>query len=199
MKSCRRIAASCGCPKPPFRPAPPEQNDFPERCGGYLTQKIIACGRINHRKRYPLCLSCLPCQARPPFAVLSVCCDGAARVLNALRPCGSTLCLALEIPISVLLRDNCGRQFRVTDAIREELPLTFAECAPDFPMAQPLIQCQVRLSGRCCPRGESECELPLDVCVQGYMLSPCPPPRDCHCPPRLPWYPEPIVNPYCDW
>ena len=196
----------CGCgparPNPPVRPPQEDScNRPPVPCrGGYLMQRIFASGRLHRRQGcYALCLDQLPCSAQPPFTVLEVCSCGMPQWEEL--PCRNrqTLLLQVQIPLQVRLRDGCGQTYMVSSSIVEELPLRYECPSNDCWRGQPYVQASVRLA--CRPRpceANCPCDTPLEVLIEGYILAPCImgcPDRPA-CPPSLPWYPQPMFDPY---
>ena len=177
MKDDRRGGCGCGrpAPRPAERPSPccsrPQDRAGcapPQPCGEYLMQRILASGRVYRRRAcYPVSLNALPEQAQPPFTVLEA--------ASCYAPCWE------EAPC----RDRWGKTLLVT------IPL---ECW----RGQPMVQAAVRLAGRPCPCDCTRCNVPLEVCIEGYLIAPCAVgrPEPTCCPHPLPWYPEPIYDPY---
>ena len=163
-------------------------------------QRILAAGRLHRRRGcYALCLEQLPQQAQPPYTVLDVCVCAPPQWQET--PCGrpQSLPLQVRVPLTVRLRDACGQVYTVSSAIEDELILRY-ECPPsDCWRGQPFVQASVRLAGRACPcEAGCPCDTPLEVIMEGYILAPCAlnrPDRPA-CPPALPWYPQPIFDPY---
>ena len=200
-----RQPSNCGCgprPRPPRpRPEPypppprPEQTPF----GGYLMQRVIAFGRLYRRRAcYPICLSCLPPQAEPPYTVMEAAPCGPPRWEES--PCRDRrgAVLLVTVPLQVRVRDRHGCMYAVSAEIEEELTLR-ATCSPaEYWRGQPYVQASVRLAGRACPCEAKNCEIPLEVSLEGYMLATCMmhPQRTPPCPPERPWYPPPIG--YCE-
>ncbi|MBR3107706.1 MAG: hypothetical protein IKH30_11105 [Clostridia bacterium] len=210
MKDAHRFR-TCGCgrfaarPEPPRpRPLPPEKSECgcappPPSCGEYLMQRILASGRVYRRRTcYPVSLNALPEQARPPFTVL----DAA----SCYAPCWEELpcrdrrgiTLLVTVPLTLRVRDGNGCVYTVSTEIQEELRLRCL--CPDCERwrGQPIVQASARLAGRPCPCDCVRCEVPLEVSIEGYLVAPCAvggPEPPCH-PRPLPWYPEPIYDPY---
>lgn len=211
MKEDRR-GGSCGCGRPAPRPVPrpeprpPERPDcgcapIPAPCGEYLMQRILASGRVYRRRACcPVSLNALPEQAQPPFTVLEVisCCppcweDASCRDRHGMS-------LLVTVPITLRVRDGNGCVYNASSEIQEELRLRSLCSAYECWRGQPMIQAGVRLAGRPCPCECTRCDVPLEVCIEGYLISPCAVGRpETSCRPRqLPWYPEPIYDPYND-
>ena len=210
MKDDHRFR-TCGCgrpmprPEPPRpRPLPPENPDcgcapLPRPCGEYLMQRILASGRVYRRRAcYPVSLNALPEQAQPPFTVLEAASCYAPCWEEA--PCRDRreITLLVTVPLTLRVRDGNGCVYTVSTEIQEELRLRCL--CPEYECwrGQPTVQASVRLAGRPCPCDCLRCEVPLEVCVEGYLIAPSVfgrPEPSC-CPRPLPWYPEPIYDPY---
>lgn len=205
---------SCGCrpyPRPrPACPLPREERPCPpcpeapeplsSCCGGFLMQRIIAVGRLHRRRKCAaLCLDGLPSQAQPPFTVVEVSLRALPSWEEMPRRCPQGLALLVQLPLQVRVRDGCGRTYTVSSAIEEELPLRFECPQNECWRGQPFVQAAVRLAGRACPCGGCQCDVPLEVLLEGYILAPCTLGRPSNgCPPSRPWYPQPIFDPYND-
>ena len=179
------------CPEPQPRPC------FPG--GGFLMQRILACGRLHRRRQcYPLCLAALPDCAEPPLTVLEVSVSGAPQWQEA--PCYQRggVTLLVTVPLCLRLRDARGQLFSVPSRLEEELFLR-ANCAQaEYWRGQIYVQAAVRLAGRATLRCPHEGEVPLEVLIEGYLLSPCAMGGQggpC-CPEPKPWYPQPMFDPY---
>ena len=199
----RPFPCGCGAPLRPPRPPVPDPSPCPPypdaRCGGYLMQRVIAYGRLYRRHAcYPLELGCLPAQARPPFTVLEAALCGPPQWEEAPCRASSAGTLLITLPLRLRVRDENGCVYMITSEIREELCLRCA-CAPKDLLwrGQPFAQASVRLAGRACPCDGDCCEVPLEVAVEGYILSPCMmgAPQDACCPPPKPQYPQF----HCEW
>ena len=102
------------------------------------------------------------------------------------------------VPVTLRVRDGNGCVYTVSTEIQEELRLRCLSPAYECWRGQPMIQASVRLAGRPCPCDCTRCDVPLEVCIEGYLIAPCAvgrPEPSC-CPRPLPWYPEPIYDPY---
>ena len=199
----------CGCggrPLPERRPCPrpePERRPcpFPEAfslgCGGFLMQRIMACGKIHRRcQAFPLCLSSLPEQAQPPFTVLDVCTLSMPRWEEIPSCRQGCLQLRVSIPLQIRLRDGCGRVYTVSAELEEELSLRFEYPPGECWRGQPCVQAAVRLAGRACRCDCRRCDIPLEIMIEGYVLSPCTLGRSpaSPCPEPRSWYPS--FDPY---
>ena len=203
MKEDRRGGCGCGrpAPRPVDRPSrnpccsrPQERPDCapPQPCGEYLMQRILASGRVYRRHAcYPVSLNALPEQAQPPFTVLEAASCYAPCWEEA--PCrdrwGKTL--LVTVPLTLRVRDGNGCVYTVSTEIQEELRLRCLSPAYECWRGQPMIQASVRLAGRPCPCDCTRCDVPLEVCIEGYLIAPCAvgrPEPSC-CPRPLPWYP----------
>ncbi len=203
MKNC---CHSCGPsrPRPDPPPCPPPQR--PDRgcapppcsCGEYLMQRILASGSVYRRRAcYPISLNALPEQAQPPFTILEV--------TSCYSPCWEEapcrdrrgLAFLVTVPVTLRVRDRNGCVYTVSTEIQEELRLRCLSPAYECWRGQPVVQAAVRLAGRPCPCDCGRCEVPLEVCIEGYLIAPSVfgRPEPC-CPRPLPWYPEPIYDPY---
>ncbi len=162
-------------------------------------QRILASGSLRRRRScYPLNLNSLPEQAQPPFTVLEAASCG--------MPCWEEIpgrdrrgvCLLVTVPLSLRVRDGNGCVYCVSTEIQEELLLRY-QCPPyESWRGQPMVQAAVRLAGRPCPCDCVRCNVPLEVCIEGYLIAPCTlnrPEQHC-CSQPLPWFPEPIFDPY---
>ena len=208
MKDDRR--GGCGCGRPAPRPAerpspccsrPQDRADCapPQPCGEYLMQRILASGRVYRRRAcYSISLNALPEQAQLPFTVLEAASCYAPCWEEA--PCrdrwGKTL--LVTIPLTLRVRDGNGCVYTVSTEIQEELRLRCLSPAYECWRGQPMVQAAVRLAGRPCPCDCTRCDVPLEVCIEGYLITPCAVgrPEPTCCPHPLPWYPEPIYDPY---
>ena len=215
MKDDRRGGCGCGrpVPRPEYRPdrnpccprpeppRPPERPDCapPHSCGEYLMQRILANGRVFRRRAcYTVSLNALPEQAQPPFTVLEAvcCCAPCWEEMPCRDRFGKTF--LVTVPLTLRVRDGCGQMYTVPAEIQEELRLRCLAPAYECWRGQPVIQAAARLTGRPCPCDCARCDLPLEVCIEGYLIAPCAvgrPEQPC-CPRPLPWYPEPICDPY---
>ena len=201
----------CGCkqrPDRPFRPAPPPERPScpdvpcdPTPClpGCFLMQRILASGRLHRRRQcYPLCLGDLPSDARPPFTVLDV----AACAFPQWEECPDSgrqgFLFRVTVPLSVRLRDGCGRTYVIQSFLEERLCLRAEGPAAPCWRGQCFVQAAVRLAGRPCPCDDSPCSVPLEVLLEGYSLAPCTVGRSDRpiCPPARPWYPQPMYDRY---
>lgn len=201
-----RQPSSCGCghsqrdyrPRPePYTPPPlpPKPAMGINPCGGYLMQRVIAFGRLYRRREcYPICLNCLPPQAEPPYTLIAACVCGQIRWEECPLRDRRGMSLHVTIPLQVRVRDAQGCMYAVNTEIEEELTLRYT-CPPsECWRGTPYVQAAVRLAGRACPCGSAQCEAPLEVSLEGYMLATCMinPPMTPQCPPDRPWYPPPI-------
>ena len=189
----------CPHPEPPCPPPPERPDCMPRPCGEYLMQRIIASGRIYRRRAcYPVSLNALPEQAQPPFTVLEA--------VSCYAPCWEEapcrdrrgMTLLVTVPLTLRVRDGNGCVYTVSTEIQEELRLRSLSPACEYWRGQPMVQASVRLAGRPCPCDCTRCDVPLEVCIEGYLITPCAvgrPEPSC-CPRPLPWYPEPIYDPY---
>ena len=161
-------------------------------------QRVLGSGKLHRRREcYPLCLE-LPGAADAPFSVLAVWADGAPCYEEL--PCherGAAL-LSVSIPLAVQLRDAAGRCFTLSAAIQEELRLRCACPEQECWRGQIYLQAAARLAGSCCLDGTGCGSLPLELILEGYILTSCmmgapvaPP-----CPEAKPWYPQPGFDPY---
>ena len=160
-------------------------------------QKIIAYGRLHKRRAcVSLCLSGLPDQANTPFTLLDVSVAAPPAWEEMPGKAGRGMALRVRIPLCVHVRDACGCIWAASSALTEEIPLRF-ECPPaECWRGQPYVQAAVRLSGRPCPCDGCACDAPLEVLAEGFILAPCTLGPAPACPPPLPWYPQPIFDPY---
>lgn len=195
----------CGCGRPSYRPQPPPPLPAPDLpdchrppltspvgCSGYLMQRILASGTVHRRRAcYPLNLNLLPQQTRMPFTVLNVICC-ALPTWEEIPYCDRQgLALRVSVPLSVQVRDADGCMYSVSTQIQEELILRFHCPTNECWRGQPMVQAAVRLAGRACTCTDTECEIPLEVFIEGYLVAPCAMGRpESPCPPQLPWYPE---------
>ena len=119
MRSC----SSCRPPCPP--------PDSPPASCAFLMQKILGCGRLHLRQRhYTLCLSGLPCQAKPPFSLLAAAVCGTPGFEET--PCHerNALRLIVTLPLSLRLRDCDGNIYSAAAAIEEAVTLRLNAPAP---------------------------------------------------------------------
>lgn len=212
MKDDRR-PGGCGCGRPMprpdrtpcgSRPRPSENHpcDYaptPGPCGEYLMQRILASGRLARRRAcYPVSLNSLPEQAQPPFTILEA--------VSCYAPCWEEapcrdrwgVTLLVTVPLTLRVRDGNGCVYTVSTEIQEELRLRCLCSASECWRGQPMIQAAVRLAGRPCPCDSLQCDVALEVYIEGYLIAPCAvghPEHNCNTRP-LPWYPEPI-DPCC--
>ena len=175
-----------------------DQNPFSPCCpppsGGYLMQQIVASGQAFLRyQRFDLPLSCLPCDARPPFSITAVRAreDGIIAQREE-DPCRRGLRLKVRVPLYCTVQDACGACFTASSQIEVCVPMRV--CDPrQAARPQAVAAAQARLCRPCgCAEG-----LPaawLDVWVQAWLTA-CRPlyGEGCAapCPPPLPLYPPP--------
>ena len=164
-------------------------------------QRVLASGRVYRRRAcYPVSLNALPEQAQPPFTILEA--------VSRCPPCWEDsscrdrhgMTLLVTVLLTLRIRDGNGCVYTVSTEIQEELRLRCLCSAYECWRGQPMIQASARLAGRPCPCDGLCCDVPLEVCIEGYLISPCTVGRpEASCRPRpLPWYPEPIYDPYID-
>ena len=163
--------------------------------GPFLMQRILASGNLHLRCHpYPLPFDA-PCGARPPFTLLSVAEKGAPCFEE--KPCCEQGCILLcvTLPLEVCLLDSGGRRFTAASQVREEIRLR-QTCPPaEAWRGTFFVQGAARLCRAGCACGKN---VPLDLCIEAYLVSPCavgapcPPP----CPPQKPWYPQPRFDPW---
>lgn len=200
MRSC----SSCRPPCPP--------PDSPPASCAFLMQKILGCGRLHLRQRhYTLCLSGLPCQAKPPFSLLAAAVCGTPGFEEA--PCHerNALRLIVTLPLSLRLRDCDGNIFSAAATIEEAVTLRLqCPCAESW-RGQIVVQGAVRAVHSCGCRGGCGCgegsgcnacaptlEATLETVIDAFLIAPaamgapCAPP----CPEPRPWYPEPPCSPW---
>ena len=177
---------ACCCPecKPP-KLAP---------CQGFLLPKIIASGRTWLRRSCTtLQVDGLPCQAQPPYALVSVSPCGEP----TWDPCpdGRPLRYQVTVPLLCQVRDACGCLHSGRSAISVEVCLSPACPLPECWRCSMMVLPCVRLvcadcSQNCCFTAQ------LEVLVEAYLLrwEPCLSNQPCkpRCP-ELPLYPQP----YC--
>lgn len=205
----------CGCIPRPKRPAPPpidpcrNQEEAlcphpgpypPEGCGSFLMQRILAYGRVHCRHQCcRVSLSSLPSQAMLPVTVLDASVCGQPRWENDCCADFRGARLKITIPLSLRLRDGQGCIYTISSEILETLPLRLYCPQKECWRGQTCVQAAVRLSGRPVTCGCDCCQVPLEILLEGYILAPCTLGRPAvPCPPALPLYPEPIINPYAD-
>ena len=192
MKCCsdRRPGSARPLPRPPASCCAPPG---PWYGGDYLMQRILASGQLHRRcQRYSLCVPPVCDAACGPLTVadVSVCAPPAWED----APCDSRrgLELLVTIPLLLRLRDGRGCLFTVQTILRERLRLTARGSAAECWRGQAQVQAAVRLAGRAqvCPGQENE--VPLEVLLEGFVLSPCAVGPDlCRpCPEDRPWYPR---------
>ena len=197
---------SCGgCKRPAPSALPPAdpcalQTPSCRPAGCFLVQRILASGRLHRRRQcYPLCLRGLPSQAREPVTVLDACADGLPRWAECDERGRCGWMIRVTVPLSLRVRDSAGCTYVIPSSLEEQLRLIPEGPAQQCWRGQCFVQAAVRLAGKCCPCGDSPCSVPLEVLIEGYLLSPCTVGRpDAACPPRLPWYPQPLYDPYRD-
>lgn len=183
---------------PPFPPCHEKTRDERPQYGNcYLMQRILASGRMYRRRQsYPLCLCDLPPEAVPPFTVLEtgVCGPSVWETCDDRRQDR----IRVTVPLSVRIRDGCGRVYMSAAQVTETLCLTGREPPESCWRGQIFVQAAVRLAGRVCPCEKAPCQVPLEVLIEGYILSPCTVgcPENPPCPPSRPWYPRPMFDPY---
>lgn len=184
--------------------SPPCPPPVPSGCScgesRFLLPKILASGKMHrHRQCYPLCLSCLPREAAPPFTVADAIVCG--QPVWQEIPCHERggILLSVTLPLSLSLRDANGCPLNASSSIEEKLRLRFSCRENECWRGQIYVQGAVRL----CGCGSISCDgcgdVPLEVMLEGYILAPCqigspacPPP----CPEGRPWYPQPRFDPW---
>ncbi|MBQ9264844.1 MAG: hypothetical protein IJ189_11650 [Clostridia bacterium] len=182
----------------PAPPCPPMQ----PMCGGYLMQRILACGKLHRRPECVfLCPDQLPRDARPPFTVTDAALCGQPHWEELPCRCRGSIALLVNIPVTLRIRDGCGRQFTVDTTLEAEL--TLRSCAPeaDIWQGQIFVQAAVRPFRGCLPRQGDGRDVAVELIIAGYLLSPCAvpgPDRPNCCPDPRPLYPQPRFDPYGD-
>ena len=188
MRSC----SSCRPPCPP--------PDSPPASCAFLMQKILGCGRLHLRQRhYTLCLSGLPCQAKPPFSLLAAAVCGTPGFVEA--PCHerNALRLIVTLPLSLRLRDCDGNIFSAAAAIEEAVTLRLqCPCAESW-RGQIVVQGAVRAVNSCGCRGGCGCgegggcnacaptlEATLETVIDAFLIAPAAMGAPC-APPCSPW------------
>ncbi len=99
-------------------------HSMPPPGGGYLLQRILACGKLHRRPECVfLCPDLLPRDAQPPFSVpdAAVCSTPQWHELPR-RGC-SGLTLLVNVPVALRLQDRCGRVFQAELPLEAELTL----------------------------------------------------------------------------
>ena len=193
-------------PSPPPRPNPPPapwpapcpDRGWAEGCaslppGGFLMQRILASGRMHRRRQcYPLCLEEVPPEARPPYAVVDAMACGMPGWTEVNCPERGAILLQVTVPLALRLRDGGGCVFQARSTLRECLKLRLACPEAECWRGQIFVQAAVRLCGGACPAEHGQCETPLEVLLEGWMLSPCTMgrPQPAPCPDARPWYPD---------
>lgn len=165
----------------PHPPRPPME-------GGVLLPKIVARERID-LPCFPaeLCLSDLPCGARPPYRLQWVRACGQTAVLPGCRPD----VLILRIPLTVQFCDACGKAYTAAASVEAQI------CAPrcvqhgchHLLWASP----EVRLLESACADGSCFCTT-LSIGGDVYLLhmEPCMTRAPRPACPQLPLYPPPM-------
>ena len=162
-------------------------------------QRILACGKLHRpRQCYSLCLDHLPAPARPPFTVVDAAVSAAPCWTE--MPCCQRGALRLEVtvPLTLRVRDGCGRFYTASATLEDELRLRLSCPENECWRGQIFVQAAVRLCGNCCPCDPGCCEAPLEVMLEGYVLAPCAmgvPAPSCRPEPR-PWYPQMGFDPF---
>lgn len=182
----------------PYRRQPTEP-DRQACCSSaaFLMQRILASGQTHRRcQPYPICLNDLPPQADPPFTVTDVflCAPPAWRQDGC--PDRRGIMLQVTLPIALRLRDSQGCCYVLSASIEESLCLRPHEPLRECWRGQVSLQAAVRLASRCAACTECQCTVPMEVVINGYLLSPCSvrqPDSDC-CFDRRPLYPQPICE-----
>lgn len=182
----RRPGENCGCP-PPLPPRP---------AGAFLMQRILGKGQIHKRRAcYSLCLC--SCKDTECLQLLDVMVSGHPRWEEL--PCHErgAILLLVTVPLLLRVRDENGCIFTLESALEEQLRIRLSCREEESWRGQIFVQAAVRLSG--CARLQNGCfDAPLEVMLEGYILSPCavgascPPP----CPEPRPWYPQPRFDPW---
>ena len=198
----------CGCNPPPCpspcpsQPAPPCgcPPDAPSLRGNFLMQRILGCGKLHRRRQcYPLYLTGLPAQANPPFQVVDAMVSASPRWEE--QPCHerNAILLRVTVPLTLRVRDDCGCFFTAESSLEEQLRIRLSCQEGEWWRGQIFVQAAVRPWGSACACQQNGCDLPLELLLEGFVLSPCtmgtsacPPP----CPDSLPWYPQPRFDPY---
>ena len=154
----------------------------------------------QRRKCYPIRIQPLPCSASGTLTLLSVTVCGTPAWEEI--PCHErgVKQLLVSIPLSLTFQDGSGCTHHAGGVIEETLRLRL-NCQPcDAWRGQIMIQAAARLCGAVCLAADPCMDIPLELILCGYILSPCamgaPNPRPC--PPPKPWYPQPIFNSYQD-
>lgn len=184
----RRPGGPCGCPPP----APPRPS------GAFLMQRILGKGQLHKRRScYSLCLCAY--KESDCLQLLDAAVSGNPRWEEL--PCherGAVL-LQVTIPLLLRIRDANGCIFTSESSLDEELRIRLSCREEEAWRGQIFVQGAVRLSG--CARIQDGCfHAPLEVFLEGFILSPCavgpscPPP----CPEPKPWYPQPHFDPWSD-
>lgn len=186
MKHCE----PCGRPRPPV-PLPPE-------CGGsFLMQRILAQGRLCLRP-CELELCNLPGAVRGPFTVLEagVCGQVQWQEIPCHRRGG--VALLVNVPVALRLQDACCRVFSADAAAEKELFLQYRCRENEGWRGQIFVEAAARPWRGCgCGRPAADCgRVPVELLVEGYLLSPC----AVGCPDRLPCpEPRPLYPPFDPW
>ncbi|MBE5782353.1 MAG: hypothetical protein E7329_03445 [Clostridiales bacterium] len=183
--SCRP-GGGCYSPEPP-RPS-----------GAFLMQRILGKGQLHRRRAcYSLCLCA--CSSHDHLQLLDVTVSGNPQWEEI--PCHERGAILLQVTVPLLLRirDENGCVFSKESSLNEQLRIRLSCREEESWRGQIFVQAAVRLAG--CARMQAGCfEAPLEVMLEGYILSPCamgascPPP----CPEPKPWYPQPRFDPWND-
>lgn len=183
----------------PCRPASPR----PDGPSGsrYLMQRILAAGKALRRPaEIAFCPGQIPREARPPFTVTEAWVRGQPQWQEISCCRRDAIRLLVRISLALRLRDACGICFSADTEAEEELTLLCRCPGNDLWRGQIFVQASVRPWRGCsCFRGDN-CRLPLELLIEGYLLSPCPvgcPDRPA-CPDSRPLYPQARFDPWCD-
>ena len=145
-------------------------------------QRILAGGKTCKRPAcVSLCPDRLPSGAQPPFSVTEAGVCGPVRwqeIPSCRRGVLALLCL---VPVALRLTDACGRCFSVDASAEEELTLCYRCPENEGWRGQIFVQAAARPwrrtpCARRCACGSAmpdPFQAPIELLLEGYLLSPC--------------------------
>ena len=164
-------------------------HSMPPPGGGYLLQRILACGKLHRRPECVfLCPDLLPRDAQPPFSMPDAAVCGTPQWQELPRRGCRGLTLLVNVPVALRLQDRCGCVFQAELPLEAELTLHERFPEKESWRGQVFIQSAVRPWNRSIANQGNDREVALEWLVEG--LSPCPVSGGPCCPDPRPLYPR---------